>query len=195
MRESDVDVALRSLKEPLAFTAIFDRYVDVVRRFVAARVPVDDVDDVVAEVFRIAFERRIAFDGRFPTAGHWLIGIAANVIRHRQRSWTRRAAALRRLHARTMVEIDPLIDTGARIDATSMSRRLISALEQLRPDDRDVLLLVAWEQLTPSEVAIVFGVPPATIRTRLHRARQQLRQQLTDMSDGHEREVMIDGPC
>jgi Sigma-70, region 4 len=38
-----------------------------------------------------------------------------------------------------------------------------------------VLLLVAWEQLTPAEAAVVLGIPQGTARSRLHRARETLR--------------------
>jgi len=41
--------------------------------------------------------------------------------------------------------------------------------------ERDVLLLVAWEQLTPAQAAAALGVPQGTARSRLHRARAALR--------------------
>lgn len=159
----------------------------------ARRVTVEDVDDVVAEVFRIAFERRAGFGEHYPSAGHWLLGVAGNVIRHRQRSWTRQAAAMRRLSGRATADIDPLLNVAQRVDASSRAAQLVGVLEALRPDDREVLLLVAWEQLSPSEIAVVLDVPAATVRTRLHRARQQIRERLgaTDVDDNGE--VMTDG--
>jgi RNA polymerase sigma-70 factor (ECF subfamily) len=193
VRESDAEVVKRSLIDPPAFALIFDRYIDQVRRFVARRVTADDLDDVVAEVFRIAFERRVAFGDHYPSAAHWLFGVAGNVIRHRQRTWTRRAAAMRRLEGRASIELDPLLDAAARIDATTDAELLVSIVESLRPDDREALLLVAWEQMTPTEAALVLDVPAATVRTRLHRARQQIRHQLGFRSDGNEREVLNDG--
>ena len=48
----------------------------------------------------------------------------------------------------------------------------------LPEQDREVLLLANWEGLTPAEIAIVIGVPAATARTRLHRARGRLRAEL-----------------
>jgi RNA polymerase sigma-70 factor (ECF subfamily) len=52
------------------------------------------------------------------------------------------------------------------------------ALAELPANDREVLVLTAWEQLTPAEIAVVLGVPAATVRTRLHRARNRLRERL-----------------
>jgi len=43
-----------------------------------------------------------------------------------------------------------------------------------------VLLLVTWEALTPSEAAAVLGIPPGTARSRLHRARAEMRQLLDE---------------
>ncbi|HJV09636.1 MAG TPA: sigma factor-like helix-turn-helix DNA-binding protein, partial [Acidimicrobiales bacterium] len=52
------------------------------------------------------------------------------------------------------------------------------ALACLGDDDRELLTLSGWEGLTPLELAAVFGIPPATARTRLRRARQRLRVEL-----------------
>lgn len=179
--------------DPPAFALIFDRHAEIVRRFVARRVTAEDIDDIVAETFRIAFERRAAFGEHYPTAGHWLLGVAGNVIRRRQRSWTRHAAAMRRLSGRATADLDPLLSVPQRLDASAQAALLVGTLEQLRPDDREVLLLVAWEQLTPTEIGIVLDVPAATVRTRLHRARQQIRQALGATRADEDGEVMTDG--
>jgi RNA polymerase sigma-70 factor (ECF subfamily) len=52
---------------------------------------------------------------------------------------------------------------------------LTEALAALFDEEREVLLLVAWEQLTSAEVAVVLDIRPGTARSRLHRARVQLR--------------------
>lgn len=193
VRESDVEVVKRSLIDPPAFALIFDRHAELVRRFVARRVTAEDVDDIVAEAFRIAFERRAAFGEHYPTAAHWLLGVAGNVIRRRQRSWTRHAAAMRRVAGRATADLDPLLAVPQRVDASSPAAQLVDVLESLRPDDREVLLLVAWEQLSPTEIAAVLDIPAATVRTRLHRARQQIRQQLGATGVDEDGEVMTDG--
>jgi len=51
----------------------------------------------------------------------------------------------------------------------------VHAVRALPPEEREVLLLVAWEQLTPTQAALVLGIPPGTARSRLHRARAALR--------------------
>jgi RNA polymerase sigma factor (sigma-70 family) len=56
----------------------------------------------------------------------------------------------------------------------------MSAVRALPAAEREVLLLVAWEQLTPAEAAKVLGVPQGTARSRLHRARATVRQVLSE---------------
>jgi RNA polymerase sigma-70 factor (ECF subfamily) len=51
--------------------------------------------------------------------------------------------------------------------------------ECLPVEERELMLLIAWEQLTPSEAASVVGIPAGTARSRLHRARSRLRERLT----------------
>jgi RNA polymerase sigma-70 factor (ECF subfamily) len=71
--------------------------------------------------------------------------------------------------------VDPWDDVVDRLDSAAQARELTSALRALPAPERDVLLLVAWEQLSPAEVAAVLGVPQGTVRSRLHRARAALR--------------------
>jgi RNA polymerase sigma-70 factor (ECF subfamily) len=79
--------------------------------------------------------------------------------------------------------LDPCPETGGhlnRLDSAPRARALLAAIRALPPDERDVLLLVAWEQLTPTQAAAALGVPPGTARSRLHRARAALRLVLSE---------------
>jgi RNA polymerase sigma-70 factor (ECF subfamily) len=100
---------------------------------------------------------------------------------------------MRRVAGRATADLDPLLAVPQRVDASSRAAQLVDVLESLRPDDREVLLLVAWEQLSPTEIAAVLDIPAATVRTRLHRARQQIRQQLGATGVDEDGEVMTDG--
>ena len=66
----------------------------------------------------------------------------------------------------------------ARLDAAAVRPALQEALASLPPVERELLLLVGWEQLTPSEAAEVVGIPAGTARSRLHRARERMRERL-----------------
>lgn len=191
MRSSDSEVIASSMAQPTEFAAIFDRYVDPVRRFVARRLGVGRSDDVVSEVFRIAFEQRDRFDSAAPSALPWLYGIAGNLVRREHRDHARWLAALERADGRRDVGGgDPLLDAAARLDAGNDRALLAGALLALGADEREMLLLVAWEELTPAEAATVLGIPAATARTRLHRARLHIRAHLAQQ--GHTREATTD---
>jgi RNA polymerase sigma-70 factor, ECF subfamily len=56
-------------------------------------------------------------------------------------------------------------------------------LARLRPDDREVLMLVAWEGLDPSRAAAVLGITPTAFAVRLHRARRRLESHLTSSEE------------
>ncbi len=64
------------------------------------------------------------------------------------------------------------------------------ALDQLSESDREVLLLIAWEELSPTQAAAVLGIKAATVRVRLHRARRRLARALvrggSERGDGGE---------
>jgi RNA polymerase sigma factor (sigma-70 family) len=67
---------------------------------------------------------------------------------------------------------------AASVTAQAMRTLLGTALAALPPGDRDVLLLIAWEQLTYQEVSVALAIPVGTVRSRLHRARTKVRQTL-----------------
>ena len=67
--------------------------------------------------------------------------------------------------------------------AQALRGPLASALAGLKPRDRDVLLLFAWEQLGYEEIAAVLDVPVGTVRSRLNRARRQTRAALPSLEE------------
>ena len=127
----------------------------------------DDVQDVVAETFVQAWRRWV--DVPEPPIG-WLIATARKVIGNSRRSARRRRA----LHDRLA-----LLDNAARPepDAGMLATDRMAALEALAglPDgQREALLLVAWDGLSPDAAAEVLGIRPGTFRVRAHRARAAL---------------------
>jgi RNA polymerase sigma-70 factor (ECF subfamily) len=67
-------------------------------------------------------------------------------------------------------------------DTLAALQPIAVALAELGADDREVLHLAAWEELTAPEIAVVLGIPATTVRTRLHRARNRLRAVLDAQS-------------
>jgi RNA polymerase sigma-70 factor (ECF subfamily) len=174
---SDAAIIQESHLEPERFAGIFDRYYGQVHGYAVRRLGQSLADDVAAETFLIAFTLRGRYDLSRPDARPWLFGIASNLVSRHHRAEARRYRAM----ARTGVaEIDEgqVEQADARVDAQAQRMQLAAALAQVRAADRDVLLLVAWAGLTSAEAAEALGIPAGTARSRLHRARIQIRAAL-----------------
>lgn len=181
---NDGAVFAQSVSEPQVFTIIFDRYYRSVYRYLSRRAGRTVADDLAAETFTRAFERRSAFEPTTARALPWLLGIALNLLAHDRRSAGRQLRALAALE-----EPDPFerIEDAAtrRADARTARETLVQAVEQLDDQDREALLLYAWGELTYPEIAAVVGIPVGTVRSRLNRARRKIRQELEPPGDGN----------
>ena len=173
--ETDGTLIERSLRgRPDAFVEVARRHEVAVHGFLARRAGPQVAADLLGEVWVRAFAGRGGYDPSYPDARPWLFGIARNVLRsHWRTSQTAGHPAATGYPA--VADEDPWDEVIDRLDGPVRSRALLSALRALPSAERDVLLLVAWEQLTPAQAATALGVPPGTARSRLHRARTALR--------------------
>lgn len=175
--ETDADLIEQAKRAPERFTAVFDRHYRHIYAYAARRLGPDLAEDVASETFLIAFDRRNGYDRSHADARPWLFGIASNLIARHARAETRRYKALARTQAANVVDGDADAIVG-RLDAQAVRGRLAAALEQLSEPVRSVLLLVAWAGLNQAEVATALDIPPGTARSRLHKARQEMRRAL-----------------
>nr|WP_191897234.1 sigma-70 family RNA polymerase sigma factor [Planomonospora parontospora] len=173
----DAEVIRRSLEEPDAFALLFDRYAPEIHRYAIRRLGDSLADDVVADTFLAAFQRRDRYDLTRPDARPWLYGIAGNLIGRHRRVEIRSYRALARTGADEVAE-SYADRVDARVSASAVQKDLAGALAGLSAGDREVLLLVAWADLTYDEVAEAVGIPVGTVRSRLHRARRKTRAAL-----------------
>ena len=174
MEESDGAVIADSLETPGAFGAIFDRHGSTLLRFLARRVDPAEAEDLLGDVFRIAFERRSAFEQDRASARPWLYGIAANVVAKHHRSEARRFRAMARVPAGRPLDEDPAERAVAAADASARWTRVMDAIGALPEAERQILLLFAWEELSYEEIALALGIPVGTVRSRLSRGRARL---------------------
>lgn len=169
----DNEIIRASRDTPGRFGELFDRYAVPLHRYAHRRVGAAAADDIVSETFLHAFDGRHRYDLDREHALPWLFGIATNVLRRYHRT----EARLFRQEARAQAP-----DTGAeaflraeeRQDAAIRTRRLLSELRQLRRGDRDTILLAAWGGLGTADIAEALGIPPGTVKSRLHRVRVRL---------------------
>ncbi|PBC82158.1 RNA polymerase sigma-70 factor, ECF subfamily [Streptomyces sp. 2224.1] len=160
-----------------AFAEAYRAHYWAVSRFVARRLDgqAHEVEEVVAEVFSIAWRRRTDLpDAPLP----WLYGVARNCLANTVRGLGRYRRLLHRLgnheaaHQRQTVESP---------DAERPGSWVHEALARLSPADREVLRLTAWEELTVEELAVTLGCGRSAAAMRLHRARGRLRTQIERM--------------
>jgi RNA polymerase sigma-70 factor (ECF subfamily) len=123
-----------------------------------------DADAVAAEVMTIAWRRlaNVPADDPLP----WLYATARNLL----------LAEGRRSSRRTVLREPELVAAVPQLRA--LDPELEQALRSLRPPDREALLLVAWEDLTPAQAAQALGITATAFRVRLLRARRRLRTSL-----------------
>jgi RNA polymerase sigma-70 factor (ECF subfamily) len=177
MEEPDAALIAASLDTPLAFATVFDRHYDFVHRYLGRRVGLDIADDLASETFTTAFRVRARYDLAHSDARPWLLGIATNLVRHHRRAEVRRLRAYERLEVAQAEDLEEDA-VAARADAAAAGPWIACALARIPDADRDALLLLAWADLTYAEIAIALEIPIGTVRSRIHRARQRLRELL-----------------
>jgi RNA polymerase sigma factor (sigma-70 family) len=177
---TDAELIAQAQHSPEKFTAVFDRHYRDIYAYVSRRLGPDLAEDVASETFLTAFDRRHTFDGSRADARPWLYGIASNLVSRHVRAETRRYKALAKAGGRETGghHHGDADEIAGRLDATAVRGRLATALRKLPEPVRAVLLLVAWAGLNQQEAADALGIPPGTARSRLHRARQEMRQAL-----------------
>lgn len=160
-----------SMPVPAAFEALFNRTYADVARFCARRcASPEDAEEAAVSVFAVAWRRW----GEVPPPPEdrlWLFGVARRVLANEERGRRRRSRLLARLASEPA---PPPADLGVSLGESDAA----VALRSLRPADRELLLLNAWEDLAVVEIAKVLGVSAPVVSRRLHRARGRFREAL-----------------
>ena len=150
------------------FEEIFERYHRSVLAYCARRSStVADAEDATAESFAIAWRRRDvapAPDAALP----WLYAIARRTLANQRRGNDRRG--------RLTVRLD--MATSLPTTFGEAAGWAVAALDRLRPDDQEILRLVAWEELRYDEIAQVLGITTNAVAIRVHRARIRFEEEL-----------------
>jgi RNA polymerase sigma factor (sigma-70 family) len=178
---SDADLLKSSLVDAELFSVVYDRHAAVLFRFAARRLGRELAEDVVADAVLAAFRVRHRYDPNRLDARPWLLGILVREIANHRRSERNRYRALSRTAVEREAQDGPADQIAAQVVAASVRTPLASALADLARRDRDVLLLVAWADLSYQEVADALQIPIGTVRSRLNRARRQVREALPDL--------------
>ncbi|MFJ2031521.1 RNA polymerase sigma factor [Streptosporangium sp. NPDC087985] len=137
----------------------------------------DDVADVIAETFLIAW-RRLDDVPEGDATLLWLYGTARRVLANHRRGESRRTALASRLR-------DELAAGQETAPPDPQADAVRAAFATLAPADREVLALACWEELTGPQIATVLGCSSTAARLRLHRARRRLARLLDTTDEVH----------
>ena len=170
--------------------ALYRRHRGAVLSYLVRRVAEpEDAADLLTEVFLVAMRR----PDQVPSGDEgrlWLYGVARRRLANHRRGSGRRDAAV--------ASLAEVLRTQA-LSAPAPTADLLAVTEQLRllpAEDRELITLVAWDGLTPSEAAQVLGLKPGTARARLSRLRERVRCGLAEQPvevSGHAGQVRAAG--
>lgn len=164
---------VRSRRAPEDFADVVRALSAPLHAYLRRRAP-READDLLAEAWLQAFGSRDGFDPGRGTARAWAFGVTRHVLLAHLR---RRPDELPSVRVPEQAS-DPWPEVDDRLAASAAGPALRAALAALPEVERELVLLVAWEGLSPTEAAAVVAVPAGTARTRLFRARSRLRESL-----------------
>ena len=141
----------------------------------------DDARDVTQDAFVLAFEKLGTFRGDSAFYS-WLFRIAYNAAMTRKRKDRRQPGSIERARQERGEEpSDERLDTdpGAALDSEERQGLVRNALDELGEDYRTAIVLKEIDGLRYDEIAEIVGCPIGTVRSRIHRARHELRDKLS----------------
>jgi RNA polymerase sigma factor (sigma-70 family) len=158
--------------------ALLSKYYALIRRNVITKVPEQVVDDLVQKVVMALHEGRdqIRVGGKLRA---YVLSVTKNIVygyyrkqRHQREDSAELNSSVRELGA----------GPSSILLAQENDRVLLEALRSIPLEDQFLLELNYWERMTGPELSQVFGVPESTIRSRLRRAKERLREQLEELA-------------
>jgi RNA polymerase sigma-70 factor (ECF subfamily) len=158
------------------FDQLYQSYFAEIYAYVARRKSRHEVPDLVAEVFARTWRRIDAVPAR-PEDRLWLYGVARRVLTQEEPTTARRHALVNRLMHTRSISQEPSV-----VDESDVAAQLRTLIAHLKPFDREVVRLIAWESLTHAEVALVLGCSANAVGIRWHRSIGRLRKGLAALS-------------
>ena len=159
------------------FSAIYRAHLGEVLAYARRRVgSPEEAEEVAAEVFAVAW-RRLDDVPRRPLP--WLYGVARNTVLNQRRTERRRGALVRALEHDQGLRAGSLAERAA--PAVEPEGRLTRAMDTLGADEREALLLIAWEEMTHREAAAAMGMSRVGFTRLVARARRGLADALGEV--------------
>lgn len=152
--------------------AVRDASPDLLAYFARRVDSTEDAADLLAETLLAVWKRIAALPTDAGEVRPWMFGIARNTLLHYYRGKRRRAALADRLRGILATESQPGFIDSSEFDGLHEALRILGEV------DREIITLVHWDGLSLAEAARVLKLKDGTVRSRYHRARTALREQL-----------------
>ena len=140
-----------------------------------------DAEDIAQQAFIEAYKAMATFRGESKLST-WLYGIAMNLVRN---YLNRAPHRVRQYESDDVLEGLPDAADGpeALAERSQLIERLSSQISELSTELQQILMLVAVDGLSYDEAAVMLEIPVGTVRSRLFRAREQIKERLPDLRD------------
>jgi RNA polymerase sigma-70 factor (ECF subfamily) len=162
-----------------AGSALFLRHYAMVDRFIRSKANASDVADLIQSTFVACIEGKDRYEGT-GSFKSWLLGIAFRLLCRHYRSKQRMSA---RIDFASVSACDLAPSPSEVIGAREEQRLMLAALRRIPLEHQALLELVFWEDFTAADAAVALGLPLGTVKSRIRRARQLLREQLEALAD------------
>jgi RNA polymerase sigma factor (sigma-70 family) len=175
----------RAIKhEGKAFGELYERHANAVYNHCFRRTASWSLaEDVTSAVFLEAWRRRKEVRLHGDSVRPWLLAVANNALRNAQRSVRRQQRLLSKLPPPTASSAFEG-EADQRIDDERAMGTILERINELRLEEREIIALCDWAQLSYAEAATALGIPIGTVRSRLSRAHEHLRQLPVDAQVG-----------
>jgi RNA polymerase sigma-70 factor, ECF subfamily len=175
--------AIAARQDRAAFTRVFAYYAPRVKAYLT-RLGLDgaQAEEVTQEVMVAVWRKAASFDARQASVSTWIFRIARN----------RRIDVFRRDRRETLDASDPAFEPLAEVrpdgaaEAAEREAQVRRAMDDLPPEQRDLVRRAFYEDLSHSEIAATTGVPLGTVKSRLRLAFAKLKLTLADRTEGAE---------
>lgn len=170
-----------SLNGPAA-ARLYDEHVDAIYSYAARRVGPRAAVEVVEAVFEHALRQDAERPAQTGTDLGWLLAMATAFLRRHGetecrilRDWQPPSRATSQVIPRVT---DPLLADTVEDGGTITTARVMAAVAELEPLERDLLFLIAWEGCSSSLAAVATGIPQSEVRSRLAAIRKEIRRRV-----------------
>ena len=178
MLEQERKLIEEAKKDPQKFAALYDKYFDQIYRYVYRRVGDKEmVNDLVSQTFYDALSHLKGFEWRGFSLSAWLYKIAHNNVL----KWYREQGKMKIVELEDGANMrDKGVDQVRDLKHAELKDQMSEILEQLEPEDREIIRLKFFEEVSNVEIAEIMGLSANHIGVKVFRALKKVKQLLSN---------------